>query len=465
MLHLIGSILFVCTVLAFPAAEHIQTDFLVARRPPARPLPPSQDAFYTAPANLSAYAPGDVIRTRPPPLGIRFFGAAPANLARAHQLLYRTTSPAGEPLAATTTVMIPHDADYSKLLSYQVEADTADVYCQPSFALQQPRADPDNIAGQYGALWYIAALKRGWVVASPDHEGPNGAFTVGILGGRATLDGVRAVRRAGSLTGVREDATVVLWGYSGGAMATEFAVEQQEAYAPELRIAAAAMGGLPVNLRHIFEFVNRGLASGIAVSGSVGLARAYPQVQALFDERLVPDKKADFEKVGHQCLLPTVSEYAFQNVYDYFQGGKTVLENEAVRSALAENSMGNGAVPKLPMLFYQATQDEIVPFKDTEGLYDKYCAAGANIHFVKELLAGHVLMAVTGAPAAFDWISDRMNGKPVPSGCSSEVKISSLLDLRALGTLGEFVVGDLTTLLGGRVGPLAKAKNEKSSKM
>lgn len=45
-------------------------------------------------------------------------------------------------------------------------------------------------------------------------------------------------------------AKVALWGYSGGALASAWAAQQQHSYAPELydKIVGSAFGGTPVDL-------------------------------------------------------------------------------------------------------------------------------------------------------------------------------------------------------------------------
>jgi hypothetical protein len=57
-------------------------------------------------------------------------------------------------------------------------------------------------------------------VNMPDYECPFAAFTVGVRAGHATLGSVRAVLSSGF--GLVADARYALWGYSGGALASEW---------------------------------------------------------------------------------------------------------------------------------------------------------------------------------------------------------------------------------------------------
>jgi hypothetical protein len=107
-----------------------------------------------------------------------------------------------------------------------------------------------------------AALGRGWMVSVPDYEGPLASFTAGVMSGHATLDSVRAVLSSGF--GLATNGTrYAMWGYSGGALAGEWAAELQKQYASELDFAGAALGGLTPNVTSVME----------AVSGTVRLTR------------------------------------------------------------------------------------------------------------------------------------------------------------------------------------------------
>lgn len=102
-------------------------------------LPPSQDPFYTPPYDLDSYLPGQTIRARRVGADLTGeFGKTLTKLAlnETYQYLYRTTNGLGEAAAAVTTLLIPENADPSKLLVYQAAYDTANNDCSPSYALR-----------------------------------------------------------------------------------------------------------------------------------------------------------------------------------------------------------------------------------------------------------------------------------------------------------------------------------------
>ena len=90
-----------------------------------------------------------------------------------------------------------------------------------------------------------------------DYEGPLASYTAGVQSGHATIDSVRAVLNSG-FSLARNETKYVLWGYSGGALTSEWAMELQVQYAPELNFASAALGGLTPNVTSVLKHTNGG---------------------------------------------------------------------------------------------------------------------------------------------------------------------------------------------------------------
>lgn len=96
---------------------------------------PSQDPFYTSPANVSKLHPGQVFRSRPIPK--LEDSPVPISDGGGYQYVYRTTDSLGHPVAAVTTVLVPQNVSFpAKLLSYQVAYDSANIDCSPSYTLR-----------------------------------------------------------------------------------------------------------------------------------------------------------------------------------------------------------------------------------------------------------------------------------------------------------------------------------------
>jgi len=194
------------------------------RAGPAAPPPPSEDPWYRAPDGWEETAPGAVLRVRAAPHVAR----AIAHALAAWQVLFRTTNSSRGAAWAVTTVLVPgrhyrcrageSERCGHALLSYQTPYDSASPDAGPSHAL----ALAGEPGGAYGEV--AEALFRGWFVSVPDYEGPAASYTAGVASGLATIDSVRAVLAAAGNWGMRsEDAKVAMFGYSGGALASEFA--------------------------------------------------------------------------------------------------------------------------------------------------------------------------------------------------------------------------------------------------
>lgn len=121
----------------------------------------------------------------------------------------------------------------------------------------------------YGGVYQDikVALGKGYYVTVPDFEGPLASFTAGHMSGYATLDGVRATLSAADLYGMSSDVLYAMWGYSGGALATDWAAELQADYASELSFSGAAMGGLTPNVTSVLLSINRKVSAGLAPVG------------------------------------------------------------------------------------------------------------------------------------------------------------------------------------------------------
>ena len=152
--------------------------------------PASAVSFYTSPADLADYRPGDVRAARPV--------SAPAGFLNtdAVQLKFRSTNSEGHPIAAVTTVLSPRGAAPGRpLLSYQHIINALGLGCAPSTAMYTD--DPKLAIREAPGL--NVAIAKGWSVAIPDHLGPPRAYGAAKLGGPITLDGYprrATIRRA-----------------------------------------------------------------------------------------------------------------------------------------------------------------------------------------------------------------------------------------------------------------------------
>lgn len=414
----------------------------------ATPLEPSSDPFYAPPAGYESAAPGAILRSRPVPNPLALGTVVPINIQGAYQLLFRSTDSLGNPQAAVTTVIVPHNADPTKLLSYQIAEDAAWINCAPSYVLQKSSTFANGGTSPIELLLIIAALDQGWIVNTPDYEGPQAAFTSGIQAGQATLDSVRAALASGSITGVSSSATYQMWGYSGGSLASEWAAELQPSYAPELNFAGVALGGLIPNITSVLGTINKGLFAGLGPAGILGLTHAYPDLATYVDSNLDPAKAADFKKTESICLDEDILDYALQDLFSYFTVGEAILNDPIPQAVLAATGqMGTHGTPKMPIFIYKAVFDEVSVIADTDAVVKKLCSQGAQIQYVRDGIGEHATETITGAGDALIFLKDRFNGVPAATGCSTTNVLSDAFSLEAVEALGLVVADALLALL------------------
>lgn len=316
-----------------------------------------------------------------------------------------------------------------------------------------------------------AALNQGWYVSVPDckladsshsgttfevyadnsklDEGPNSATTANPQAARATLDSIRAVLKSGHFSGLSSEARTVMWGYSGGSLATGFATEFLPTYAPELNIAGTAIGGMVPNVSASIEYVNSGAAAYLSPMAINGLAMGYPVMSEYLEKHLVSATAATFRIPRTECLNSYQSTFARQNIFDYFDNGKGFL-TDSVPSSIYETAwiMGTRGTPKIPMYFYKGVEDEVSPIAETDALYEKYCAGGATIQYQRNLLAEHIIDSIVGAPAALLWLKDRLEGVESTSGCSKEDVAVTALSAHDSIILGEIAYDYMSYQVG-----------------
>ncbi|MFW0789794.1 lipase family protein [Gordonia sp. CPCC 205333] len=436
--------------------------------PPAAAEPTSpHDRFYDRPTGLDAAAPGAILRARK--VNVRALQLLPVNVD-AWQLLYRTTGMDGEPDATVTTVMVPRGGAGRKLLSYQAATDSTLRICNPSFSLIN--GAPIDFTSPAGPLTFglpaaelllaAAGLERGWTVSIPDHGGLDARFLTPRQPGWAVLDGIRAVQSFGK-SGVERTDPVGLWGYSGGAIATSWAVEEQSTYAPEINIAGAAMGAPERDLVGSLKKVNGAAIAGLVPMALSAIGKDSPEFRGEVAKYLQPGSRRIVDEIRNHC----VGQNGLVNLwFDYRlhlnKPVDVVLGNDIVRRELMARGI-SGRIPVAPTYIYNGVSDEVAPISGTDKLARSYCTGGAVVTYRREVLppnpvpqvmSTHGTVAVTGAPGAFAWLKQHLDGsRPIDSRCDWRTVPTTLATGEALDVLGpSFIVNPLRTLLGQPLG-------------
>lgn len=362
---------------------------------------PDDDPFYAAPKSLKKAKRGAILRSRPVTISAR--GLALPN--DAWQLLYRTSDAKNRPEAAVTTLILPTvPVGPMPLVSYQTAEDSLGTQCAPSYTLRTGTEREMPAIQQ--------PLVRGWAVVAPDYEGPESQYGAGRQAGHAVLDSIRAAKRfrAGGLT---RKTRVGVWGYSGGGLASAWAAELQPRYAPRMRIAGVAAGGVPPDIEAVARKIDGGPFAGILFAAAQGLERAYPEMRVR--EILNAEGKALYDEIADKCVEDITNAGMFKRMADLSKVPDPLVLPR-IQKVLWKNHLGK-RTPAAPLYIYHAILDELIPIATVDELVAGYCADGATVKYHRDPASEHVALVATGALAALDYLGARFAGTPAPSTC------------------------------------------------
>ena len=386
----------------------------------AAPLPPDEDPFYVYDGSqgpIADIAPGTVLKTR---TGSVAFDTFSANWT---QLLYRTRTQLGDPTVTATTVLRPPvPLPVTRVVSYQSFYDSLTTRCQPSYTLN---GGPTNSLYENETKFYQALLAQGYTVVTSDFESQDPTFGTGPIYGYQTLDGIRAAFNSDDV-GLPEDTKVGMLGYSGGAIATQWATELAPTYAPDIdsKFVGSAMGGVFVHPIHNLHYVD-GADGGwddVIPLALIGISRAF---KIDLTPYLSDWAKAEFPKIDRDCI----GEHSYDNL-TFSQLVKPQYADPTTIKPFVDTAnkliMGNTSAPTMPLFIREGTDgasegtepdpvygdgDGVMLVKDVRALVHKYCEAGVAIDYL-EVPLGH---GNTGAETLVDsiaWLQARFAGLP-----------------------------------------------------
>lgn len=309
----------------------------------------------------------------------------------------------------------------------------------PSYTYQLGAIQTDMVTS-VETLLLEAYLASGYIVSSPDYEGPEAAFAAGHLEGMAVLDGIRAVKAFGSKLGLSStDPLTVGYGYSGGAIATGWAAALQSTYAPELNIKGWVAGGLPSNLSAVVELIDNTAFSGFLPDAIAGLSKpsAYgAQLNPIIDAILTPYGRSLLDFADNNCAVRDIFNFPEMSIQStkVQSLGDQLLYEPTFAAVLRDNVLGINATerPTVPILLFHADQDEIIPYDSARETASQWCQQGSSVTFTTYASGGHATTELVGFPEALTFVRNAFDGT-VPTGCSSDTRANSTLDPLALG--------------------------------
>ncbi|HEY2715824.1 MAG TPA: lipase family protein [Solirubrobacterales bacterium] len=413
--------LMLCVALLAPAAR-------------AAALTPEQDPFYRYEGStpLAQIAPGTVLKTRT----LLYHVVGLPLPVKAVQLLHRTTGQAGEPTVNVTSVLLPaiHFGAWH-VVAYQSFYDSLNPADEPSYAISGGLTLGGAIP-QVESLLIGPELVAGNAVVIADTEGEKADFAAGPEYGTNTLDSLRAAL-ASPATGLGGSQTKIgLIGYSGGAIATEWAAELAPSYAPDVNshLVGATFGGVLVDPAHNLHYVDGStIWAGVMPMAIIGVSRAFhidltPYLSEYGKQLYAKLQKASIAEVLGQYSGLTWTQLAKP---EYPTPESVPLYVEVVNKLI----MGTGGTPTVPLQITQGAfgelegtagnkpgigeGDGVMIAGDVRTLARQYCEHGVKVQYSQQDALGHISTALAWIPTAIPWLAERFAGIAAPQNCGS----------------------------------------------
>ena len=189
--------------------------------------------------------------------------------------------------------------------------------------------------------------------------------------------------------------------------AAELAVQ----YAPKMRIAGVALGGLTPNVTGVTEFLNGQEGAGLIPQGLLGIATQHPDAYRWIVSRLRPALRDVFLSVRRMTAAQAIAAFQYQDIYGYFVGGYADLHTRVMQMMYnVDGFMGYHGVPRMPVFIYNAINDELSDIREVDELVDRFCGVGANILYHRNTVGTHTQELVNGRQRAFAWLRSVLDG-------------------------------------------------------
>jgi hypothetical protein len=360
------------------------------------------------------------------------------------QLVYRTTNQLGAPAANVTSVLLPPIKQAKpKVLAYQSFYDSLNPEDSPSRAVAGAAVSLGGVIDQLESTIMVPALLAGFTVSVADTEGQNADFADGPEYGMNTLDALTAATNAVASTGVTPTAPIGLIGYSGGAIATDWAAELAATYAPAIgkRIVGSAMGGVLVDPAHNLHYISGSLLwAGVAPMAIIGAARSFGIDMTPYLNDKGERAYAALQKAPITAVL---GEYPGLTWAQITKPQYNIPESVGPYvNAVNHLIMGTGGTPTAPMFIGQGAAgweegtppgganigagDGVMIAGDVRTLASEYCSRGVKVTYQQYDWLSHSTSTLPWAAAALPWLRDRFNGVPATQNCSSIAPGNSL---------------------------------------
>ncbi|MUM19302.1 lipase [Mycobacterium sp. CBMA271] len=355
------------------------------------PTPIPGPGFYSDPGDLTDYGNGEIVRKQFVQPRIPIPGVT------IQRLMVRSTDTAGNAVPVTASLLVPRGAWKGSGPRPVV------VRNQPINSLGLKSAPSYRIGrGVFIDVppFLPLLLARNYAVLLPDHEGPRMSYSAGVMAAHAVLDSVRGMRE------IRPDlaeSPMVMDGYSGGAIATAWAAQEQPTYAPELRFKGAAAGGTPTDYALLYRNMNGAFGSGLFAAATVGQAREYPEMVEIFG-----DFAFYVTTLAKDLPQPPLAAAGLARIdLDVLASISEPFESEIAQNVIAANKPGDVA-PAMPILLYHGAKDrflgdQFIPEEGVLELAENWRAKGAAVEYLP-VPGEHLIAGGWAMPSVLRWM-------------------------------------------------------------
>jgi secretory lipase len=404
----------------------------LATAPAGAAAAPARGSFYayTGSTPLASIKPGTVLKSRT----LSYHVAGLLFPVRVVQLVYRSAGALGQPTTNVTSVLEPPVPPASpRAVSYQSFYDSLNPADEPSAQIAGGLTLGGLVADAESVV-IAPLLLQGYTVIVPDTEGQTADFSASPEYGANTLNSLRAATNS-PLTGLTKATPIGMFGYSGGAIATDWAAQMAPSYAPDVnrRLVGAAEGGVLVDPAHNLTYVNgSSVWAGIIPMAVIGIARGFHIDITPYLSSYGRQLYGSLQKASIVDVLGRYPGLTFAQLV------KPQYANPASIPILVtvENELNAGRLgpPTIPMFIGQGADgvlegtpgnkpgigpgDGVMVAGDVRTLARHFCAAGTAVDYIQYNALSHVTTFPVWTPAALAWLDARFAGSKAPNDCA-----------------------------------------------
>jgi acetyl esterase/lipase len=366
---------------------------------------PAKALYDVSPGEIPG-RPGTIIRIWPLEGG----GPGMGGQGNSFRILYRSTSPSGEPIPVSGAIFFP---------SGPAPAGGRNIiaWAHPTSGVVPPCA-PSLMPDVGGMMWNLGNMVgAGYIVVATDYPGlgTDGIhpYLIGESEARAVLDSVRAAR---DMPNTGASNRFVVWGHSQGGHAALYTGEIAARYAPELKLYGVAAAAPATYLVTLFDDDAKTSQDLVAMS-----VLSWTRLKGVPVTNVVePQDMSAFERTAKDCIESVAEFEKIEKDESPLTRGQYLKVDPATaepwKGIMVDNSPGRSRAGA-PVFIAQGTADTTVNPEVTKRFAESLCAQGTPVSFMELPGVSHVFAARDSANAALRWMTERFRGAPPPSDC------------------------------------------------